>query len=325
MIVTSRSVWLGSLESWPTFFSCHSFSGKPQARCGGATKTASLTASGCGAVPSPRPWSESRESGNHERQQRNANGPFQDIPGAGKATPSIMESGQPHGKTSANTLWWKKTLASPVAGSVIGLIGVATGIVFYFAGSKEKQPVYFMSRTEVVANNDAFSSRLNIQWDGASVPNVCVTRISLWNAGREPIDTCDFTASDPIRIVSSKPIHFLYAQEVAASRSTLKVGLPSSPVKAESLDLSFSDDVFEKDDGVMVKIVYSGLPDTHFSVRGRVKGTHNGFAEIPRGSLRPGGLSLSTVFAVSFSLSFAPGTITQLPDLVRLLLSGTYG
>ena len=186
----------------------------------------------------------------------------------------------------------------------------------FFQGTFKKQPVYTTGPTEVLARTDKQASRLTILWDRIPIEDVCIARVAFWNAGQQYIDSGDFISA--INIQASKPIIFLYAEQ-QVSRSGVGVTIPEQPLAREGVKLTQTislgppvGEAFEHDDGVALKIIFSGAADTRFSVQSRIKGVPQGFQELDLQSVNPATRWLAGVFLALFAVGAVMGSITML-------------
>jgi hypothetical protein len=209
--------------------------------------------------------------------------------------------------------------ASPLWSVVGVVISVIRAIVFYVLGNAKKEPVYAVGTTEVLARTEKLASRLSILWDQTPYENVCITNIALWNSGKQFIDGSDFIS--PVNVVASRPIPFLYAEQRRSSRPELSMKVPERAPGSSNLtqNIAFTPPVgeaFEKDDGVLLKIVFSGSSDTKFSVQSRIKGAPQGFKEIDLQSLQPSNKWIGGIFGMLFAVA-AVAIVVGLPRQIR--------
>ena len=152
--------------------------------------------------------------------------------------------------------------------------------------------------------------------------DVCIASIALWNAGRQFIDSSDFIS--PVNIQTSKPIIFLYAEQQRASRSSLNMKIPGQSAagggNSTTQNVLFFPPIgeaFERNDGVVIKIVFSGPPDTRFSVQARIKGAPQGFKELDLQSLHPATRWLTGVFLAFFAVVAVMGFLEMLQSVKK--------
>jgi hypothetical protein len=197
------------------------------------------------------------------------------------------------------------------------VVSLIFGFFVYLLSDRKKEPVYTVGTTEVLAHTEKLTSHLHVLWDKTPVENICITNIALWNSGKQFIDGSDFIS--PLNVTASKPIALLYAEQRRSSRPELsmKVSAPGSSNSTQTI--AFTPPVgeaFEKDDGVVLKIVLSGSSDTKFSVQTRIKGAPGGFKEIDLQSLQPGKRWMGGIFGIFFGAGFV-GIIVGLPGKIR--------
>jgi len=166
--------------------------------------------------------------------------------------------------------WLNSILGSPWARLVtliLAIIGPLLAIFFYSKGRKERLPCYDTLGFNLVKSFKGRFEALQVLYDGRLVHDLTVTRVILWNAGRETIRAEDVAGNDPIAIRPTTQCVILDAKVVQKNNlaSQFEVDLRNSNVicRFEYLD---------KDEGAVIQIVHTGGGAHLIEVGGSVKG-----------------------------------------------------
>jgi len=167
----------------------------------------------------------------------------------------------------------KNFLYNPITALAFTLL---TGIYFYLVPLSQKEPSYFYSKPQLIA--EKADDNLKFFYNNDEVKNVYLTNLVLWNNGKEYIDNNDFIKSKPIKFYSKENIKLLSATINKKSRKDL---IFDNKIINDTLVISLnSDEAIEQGDGVNFHILfttYSTLSDNVFSISSRIKGTKEGF------------------------------------------------
>ena len=159
------------------------------------------------------------------------------------------------------------------------VFSVASGFYFYYISLSEKEPSYFYTNPQLVA--EKANGDLKIMYNNLEVKNVYLTNLLIWNNGKDYIDNNDFIESKPIKFYSNKNIKLLSASVNKKSRSDINF---KNYIKNDTLFISIEgDEAIEQGDGVNFHILFSNNlkenknNDIKFYLASRVKGTKGGF------------------------------------------------
>ena len=202
---------------------------------------------------------------------------------------------------------WERFIGRPSIGFIVGLVGiVATIVTWWYYPTVD--PQYRVFPADVVARRE--SPRLTVEWDGSPIDNLCVAKIALWNAGKEPITHDRLTDSDPLRIVPAKRLSLHTTEQLGATDSVtsptpggktyvhstemvietprllaVETANSSRPTLKLNTQIAKSDggdivnlaihggDAIEKGEGVALRILFTGDCSAKFQVAGRVIGS----------------------------------------------------
>ncbi|MGF1519442.1 MAG: hypothetical protein ACFCVB_16800 [Nodosilinea sp.] len=72
-------------------------------------------------------------------------------------------------------------------GSLLGIVGIATGYLFFLASQKRKILRYEINTNILIKNFEHEIDELQISYHNKPIKNLATTKIYLWNAGRDVI------------------------------------------------------------------------------------------------------------------------------------------
>jgi len=154
---------------------------------------------------------------------------------------------------------WSLTIA------ITGLLLTVFGLYLAFNSRREKRPLYLTNSFEVLSKERKVDG-LEVTLSGLSIPSLTITRVALWNAGRETINRTDILAVDPLRIVSSTAAKILGAKLSHVQRHVNDVQIE---VRDECVLVTA--DFLDFKDGCIVDIYH--VESTAFKVVGTLKGS----------------------------------------------------
>lgn len=218
-------------------------------------------------------------------------------------------------------LWNYVTIGS----GLFGVLGVVLAIYFYFAGKKEKAPVYTYKSVNLIGLRPELPEDIQILHKGVSVPRVCRTKILFWNRGRATID-----GNDIVERVTIK-----FPQDVRILREPVVETVSRDPIRFVAsfsgnviyLDFAFLD----KDDGALIEVLHTGDDESKMEVEGTIKGARQGvkYSEVVTRIRRRdyvGASLLSLLAAVALLLAFIyiepPATFRAL--VISIVILGGY-
>jgi hypothetical protein len=88
------------------------------------------------------------------------------------------------------------------AGVAVGLIGIALACYFYLAGRRVKDLRWTVRSVNIIQGYRSKVEDLHVSYRGVDVENLTVSKILVWNEGRETIDRDDIAPADPLRVAT---------------------------------------------------------------------------------------------------------------------------
>ena len=178
----------------------------------------------------------------------------------------------------------KKILGwTPAHQAIYAMVIMIAGVLFgYYVTKKEVKPRYSVAQNYLFASLREDVPELKILWDGEPIQNFYSTRIAIWNAGNDFIDSSLLYSKDPIRIIVPPSINLLSHKIDKKSRDNLEISTLTKKINAQTIILIDLDDgeAIEEGDGFSVKLYFTSDNPTDFEVKGRVKGISDGFTYV---------------------------------------------
>lgn len=165
----------------------------------------------------------------------------------------------------------KKFLGHPIFKFLYPFL--VSGIVILFV-EDGKSMSYLVSKTVKVSSTLTKEDRLILKKDKEEV--LYRNNISFFNDGDELIDNSDFINFDNIT-VSKKGVDIKGVRVLKKSRESLSVDVYQDSIKSDVFHLRLiNNEVFEKNDVVVIKVLYSGNQNGEWYSSSRIKGIPNG-------------------------------------------------
>ena len=150
---------------------------------------------------------------------------------------------------------------------ILAIAGPLLAIFFYRKGRKEKLPRYDLRSNNVVRDLSGRYESLQMFYGGKQVQNLTVTRVILWNAGRETIRDTDVATSAPIVIRPVGSCSILDARVVQENNSASKFSISTGPHPEVRCQFEYLD----RDQGAVVQVVHTGKSSSDLEIAGTIK------------------------------------------------------
>jgi len=151
---------------------------------------------------------------------------------------------------------------------VLAMASVAVTIVLYFAGRREKRPVFNLRNYSLVRRHVRKLSSVQITHNGEAVTDLNLTRTAIWNRGRDTINRGDVAPKDPVRIEVPEGAHVL---EATLDFVTSPVNAFSVAVSTDRRTVQVEFDYFHMNEGCVVSIYHTSSQSSP-RVLGTIKG-----------------------------------------------------
>ena len=152
---------------------------------------------------------------------------------------------------------------------VLTIFSMVLSLTLYVKGKKERRPCFNLRTFQLIQDSISKIEAVEIRYQGQIVPNLSMTKLALWNAGREAINSQDIASKDPLRIAVT-PQAILLGAEI--SYATNPVNNFSVRPDLSNGEVRIDFDYFHKDEGVVFTLYHTGRGDEDVALKGTVKG-----------------------------------------------------
>ena len=164
-------------------------------------------------------------------------------------------------------------------GAVVGLLGLAAAIAFYFRSKRKTHLAYQHAHVTLIGGGSgaAFPEEVEVRFAGASVPRITSTRIVLWNSGDRTINGSDLVIGDHLRLELANDGLILKHEILQQTRDVNGWSVERSA--PNRLNVSF--DFLDPRDGISLEVIHTEL-GRHLDLKGTIKGMPAGFRDYGR-------------------------------------------
>jgi hypothetical protein len=171
-------------------------------------------------------------------------------------------------------LWLTGSASLNLLFLTLAIVSLLVSIYFYVKSKREKLPVYIVRKYPLIEDKVAAVSGLNISFNGLEISNLNLTKIAVWNNGRDTIHRTDIASADRLRIALVGGGVVLGAKCSFVSKEVNCINL------SVEKDLVFIDfDFLDYSDGAVIDLYHSGKGDI------KLKGTLKGVTAIKKAVL----------------------------------------
>jgi len=152
---------------------------------------------------------------------------------------------------------------------LLACIGIIVSIVLFFASRKTKRPCFHFRTFKLIEDRINKVGDVEILYKGHRVDNISLTRVALWNRGKDTIDSSHVAKIDPIKIVSKNNNRFLSAEIIYCPviANNFRIGMDNC-----GGEIAIEFDYFHKNEGVVIQIYHTGKTNDDMEMLGTVKG-----------------------------------------------------
>lgn len=152
---------------------------------------------------------------------------------------------------------------------IIGVLSLLLSFYFFFKSKKSKKPVYRCRTARVIQRNVVNQiDDLEVFYDNQKLPALTITKLAIWNEGRDTISDTDLSNSDKLRIEIDKQYDILSCEVLIQSKPANNFSLQISGDQ-KSVFLSFA--YLDYNDGAVLKIRHTGAESADLEIMGSIK------------------------------------------------------
>jgi len=151
---------------------------------------------------------------------------------------------------------------------VLAVFGIFFTVYFYFRSKKSRIPTYAVRTINLVSSNISKINILDILYSGEKINNLSISKVALWNDGKETINSTDIAPLKPIKIMINDKYDILDATILFQKNDGNNFILNLATDK-KSVDITF--DYFDYKDGIVLQIFHTGNSNEYVRIEGGIK------------------------------------------------------
>jgi len=148
------------------------------------------------------------------------------------------------------------------------VVGFSVSLYFYTKSVKTKMPIYAIRTINLIRDNIRKISVVEILYSKNKINNLSITKIALWNGGKETINSDDVAPTVPVRVEIDKEYDILDAEILFQKNTANNFQIDIADDK-KSITLSF--DYFDYQEGVVLQMFHTGNDSNDIKISGKVK------------------------------------------------------
>ena len=152
---------------------------------------------------------------------------------------------------------------------VLAVTSIMISIYLFIRSRKEKAPHFSIRTFKLIEDSLTKIEAVEILYQGKRVKNLTLSKIALWNKGRDSINANDIAPTDPLKI-GINPQYQLLAAEIICSQT--KANNFSITPNLENNEVKIDFDYFDTNEGVVIQVYHTGKQSEDVSLKGTVKG-----------------------------------------------------
>ena len=155
-----------------------------------------------------------------------------------------------------------------IATLLIAIFGCILSVYFFRKGKKTKKPTYSIVTNNLVRDSIKDIDSVQITYKGENIPNLSVSKITFWNAGKDTIQKFDITKKCPLKVTIEDGYRILDAKIIFQKNDASLVKAYLNPKKNEVI-ISF--DYLDFEDGFVLQIFHTADSSDEICVTGTIK------------------------------------------------------
>lgn len=159
-----------------------------------------------------------------------------------------------------------------IISNLFGLIGVVLAIYFYYKSRKVKKPFYAIISFNLINEKIRNIGNIQIKYSDEIINNLTVSKIAIWNGGKETIDSSGIPESSKLKIKAEDKIVIYDAQFIYKSEESNQLIITHLKDK-NTLIIDF--EYLDFNQGGIIKTIHSGESSNDLIISGKIKGVGN--------------------------------------------------
>lgn len=160
-----------------------------------------------------------------------------------------------------------------IVGVILGiggiLIGIITGYIFYRKSLRTKEPRWAIRSNNIVQGYSSRFSNVTVLYKDEAVENLTISKVWIWNDGKETITAADTQTINPFRVIGVGNARILDAIKLKHNSDSSQIDVVFD--KDQGIGY-FKFDYLDHKMGGLFQIVHTGLSSKEIQVVGDIRG-----------------------------------------------------
>lgn len=151
---------------------------------------------------------------------------------------------------------------------ILSVAAIPMTIWIFYQSNKKKLPTYMLRTISLVAGKVQTIKSIHIKYQDQEINNLAITKLALWNDGKDTIKADDFAKNGPLKIIIDNNYQILDYELLYQKQPKNNFNLKLSKDK-KAIDISF--EYFSYLEGVIIQIYHTGHRNSNIELEGQIK------------------------------------------------------
>lgn len=150
---------------------------------------------------------------------------------------------------------------------ILAVIGIVLTFYFYYKSNKRKEPLYCIVTNNLITESIPRINKFSILYSGLEIKNLSISRIAIWNKGKEPIRASDIAVNAPITVKIDDKFQILDCNIIFKKH---KVNDFKTKISNDKKSIIVSFDYFDFEEGLIMEVFHTGNTSNDLQVNGKI-------------------------------------------------------
>lgn len=151
---------------------------------------------------------------------------------------------------------------------ILASLGIIFTIYFYFKSKKTRIPTYIVKTINLVREKIQKFDLVEILYSGVKVNNLSISKVAIWNGGKETINSGDIASNNPFKIKIKNDFEILDAKILFQKNDANDFKIRKSD---DNRFITITFDYFDFEEGIVLQIFHTGNDSNDIYIDGKIK------------------------------------------------------
>lgn len=152
---------------------------------------------------------------------------------------------------------------------LLTLTSIFLSLWFYFKSKKSKKPTYSLRTFNLIKEKINKIDSVEIQYHSNKIDNLSITKIAIWNNGKETISSTDVAQNNPFLVIIEESFSILDC-DILFEKNPAN-GFSINKLNSNKVEIKF--DYFDFNEGIIIQLYHTATEEDKITVVGSFKGT----------------------------------------------------